>query len=80
MSNTKQILAMLESRADGGDGQFYAIALQIAASEVRSGHRTTAEQLSRKRVKVFPVVLASLSFCDTPRGSGRSDRTAGHTI
>lgn len=45
MSNTKQILAMLESRADGDDEQFYAIALQVAASEARSGRRTTAEQL-----------------------------------
>ena len=45
VSNTKQILAMLESRADGDDEQFYAIALQVAASEARSGRRSTAEQL-----------------------------------
>lgn len=45
MSNTKQILAMLESRADDDDEQFFAIALQVAASEARSGRKTTAEQL-----------------------------------
>lgn len=45
MSNTKQILAMLKSRASGDDEQFYSIALQIAAAEARRGHRTTAEDL-----------------------------------
>lgn len=45
MSNAKQILAMLRSRADGDDERFYSIALQIAASEARQGHRTTAEEL-----------------------------------
>lgn len=45
MSNAKQILAMLQSQADGDDEQFYSIALQIAASEARQGRRTTAEKL-----------------------------------
>ncbi len=45
MSNAKQILAMLRSRAAGDDEQFYSIALQIAASEARQGHRSTAEEL-----------------------------------
>jgi SpoVK/Ycf46/Vps4 family AAA+-type ATPase len=45
MSNTKQILAMLRSRAEGNDDQFYSIALQIAASEARQGRRTIAEEL-----------------------------------
>jgi len=45
MSNTKQILAMLKSRTEGDDEQFYSIILQIAASEARKGHRTTAEEL-----------------------------------
>ena len=71
MSNTKQILAMLESRADGDDEQFYAIALQIAASEARSGHRTTAEQLrsavekARDSVSRGPSVAVPFA---TPRG------------
>ena len=45
MSNTKQILALLRSRAEGDDEQFYSIILQVAASEARQGHRTTAEEL-----------------------------------
>ena len=45
MSNAKQILAMLRSRAEGDDELFYSIALQIAASEARQGRRTTAEEL-----------------------------------
>lgn len=45
MSNTKQILAMLKSRASGDEEQFFSIALQVAAAEARRGHRTTAEDL-----------------------------------
>ena len=45
MSNAKQILAMLRSRAEGDDEQFYSIALQVAASEARQGRRTTADEL-----------------------------------
>jgi SpoVK/Ycf46/Vps4 family AAA+-type ATPase len=45
MSNAKQILALLRSRAEGDDEQFYSIILQVAASEARQGHRTTAEEL-----------------------------------
>ncbi len=45
MSNAKQILAMLRSRAEGDDAQFYSIALQVAASEARQEHRDTANEL-----------------------------------
>jgi len=45
MSNAKQIIAMLRSRAEGDDEQFYSIALQVAASEARQGRRTTADEL-----------------------------------
>ncbi len=45
MSNTKQILAMLRSRAEGDDEMFFSIALQVAASEARQGHRSAAEEL-----------------------------------
>ncbi len=45
MSNTKHILQMLKSKAEGDDEHFYSIALQIAASEARSGRRSTAEEL-----------------------------------
>ena len=36
---------MLQSRAEGDDEQFYSIALQVAASAARQGHRQTADQI-----------------------------------
>lgn len=45
MSNARQILAMLRSRAEGDDEQFYSIALQIAAAEARQGRKSTAQEL-----------------------------------
>lgn len=36
---------MLRSRAEGDDDQFYSIALQVAASAARQGHRQTAEDI-----------------------------------
>ena len=59
MSNAKQILAMLRSRAEGDDAQFYSIALQVAASEARQGHRDTANELR--------------SAVDAARGAGVCD-------
>lgn len=41
----KQILAMLRSRAEGDDETFFSIALQVAASEARQGHREVAEEM-----------------------------------
>lgn len=52
MSNTKQIIAMLRSRAEGDEESFLSIALQIAASEARQGHRQTAEELRAEVDKV----------------------------
>lgn len=63
MSNAKQILAMLRSRAEGDDEQFYSIALQVAASEARQGHRSSAEALraavetARKSRSGSPVAI-----------------------
>ena len=45
MSNTRQILSMLRSRAQGDEKQFLSIALQVAAAEARQGHRSIAEQI-----------------------------------
>lgn len=45
MASAKQILAMLQSRAEGDDEQFFSIALQIAASEARQGRRSSAAAL-----------------------------------
>jgi len=45
MSNSRQILAMLRSRAEGDEEQFFTIALQVAAAEARQGHKTVAQEL-----------------------------------
>lgn len=71
MSNIKQILAMLRSRANGDEEMFYSIALQIAASEARQGRRQSAEEMRAEIDKArarasrgasVPISLAS------PRG------------
>jgi SpoVK/Ycf46/Vps4 family AAA+-type ATPase len=72
VSNAKQILAMLKSRAEGDDEAFFSIALQIAAAEARQGRRQTAEEMraeiDKARAKTsrgasIPVPLAA------PRGN-----------
>lgn len=71
VSNSKQILAMLQSRADGDDELFYSIALQVAASEARQGRRTTAEDIraaveeARSQLKSDGAVPIAFS---APRG------------
>jgi AAA+ superfamily predicted ATPase len=45
VSNAKQIIAMLRSRAEGDDDTFFSIALQVAASEARQGRRETAQEM-----------------------------------
>src|ERR1700729_2830414 len=45
VSNVKQILAMLRSRAEGDEDTFFSIALQVAAAEARQGHRQSADEL-----------------------------------
>lgn len=71
MSNTKQILSMLRSRAEGDEDQFLAIALQVAAAEARQGHRESAEQIRmavedlRKSRGDRPAVHVSIA---QPRG------------
>ena len=72
VSNVKQIVAMLRSRAEGDDEAFYSIALQIAASEARQGHRQTAEELrtevDKARSKHSPGASVPIKFA-SPRGS-----------
>ena len=45
MTYAKQVLAMLRYDAEGDDEHFYTVALQIAASEARKGHRKIAEEI-----------------------------------
>jgi SpoVK/Ycf46/Vps4 family AAA+-type ATPase len=71
VSNAKQVLAMLRSRADGDDDLFFSIALQVAASEARQGHKTTAEEMrteiERARAKRARGASIPIAF-STPRG------------
>lgn len=72
MSNTKQILAMLRSRAEGDEESFFSIALQIAAAEARQGHRQIAEELraevNKARAKTSRGGSVTIPFA-SPRGS-----------
>ena len=38
MAKADQIKALIRSHAEGDDPRFYAIAMQVAAQAVRSGH------------------------------------------
>lgn len=71
MANTKKILAMIESRARNDDEQFYSIALQVAASEARSGRRQIAEEIRKAvdeaREGSRPAASVPLPFAK-PRG------------
>ncbi len=45
MSNAKQVLEIVRSRAKDDDERLFSIALQVAAAEARRGHKTTAEEI-----------------------------------
>jgi SpoVK/Ycf46/Vps4 family AAA+-type ATPase len=70
LSNAKQILAMLRSRAD--DDAFYSIALQVAASEARQGRRETAQEMraeiDKARTRNSRGASVAIPFA-SPRGS-----------
>lgn len=72
MSNAKQILAMLRSRAEGDDDAFFSIALQVAAAEARQGHRQTAEEMraeiDKARARNSRGASVAIPFA-SPRGS-----------
>ena len=72
VSNVKQILAMVRSRAEGDEDAFYSIALQVAAAEARQGHRQSAEELrieiDKARAKNSRGQTVAIPFAH-PRGS-----------
>jgi SpoVK/Ycf46/Vps4 family AAA+-type ATPase len=72
LSNTKQILAMLRSRAEGDEDTFFSIALQVAAAEARQGHRETAlemrAEIDKARSKSSRGASVPVSFA-SPRGN-----------
>ncbi|MEA2888108.1 MAG: hypothetical protein QOD11_2468 [Bradyrhizobium sp.] len=72
MSNAKQIIAMLRSRAEGDEDAFFSIALQVAASEARQGRRETAQEMraeiDKARAKNSRGASVMIPFAH-PRGS-----------
>ncbi len=72
MSNAKQILAMLKSRAEGDEELFYSIALQVAAAEARQGRRDTAQEMraeiDKARARSSRGAAVAIPFAH-PRGS-----------
>ena len=72
MSNIKQIVALLRSRAEGDEDAFYSIALQVAASEARQGRRETAQELraeiDKARARGSRGASVAIPF-SSPRGS-----------
>lgn len=47
MAAAEQIKALIKSFGDGDEARFYSTAMQIAASEARSGHKDFAEELKK---------------------------------
>ena len=45
MAKADQIKALIRSHSDGDDARFYAVAMQVAAEEARSGHGRLAEEI-----------------------------------
>jgi SpoVK/Ycf46/Vps4 family AAA+-type ATPase len=45
MASANQIKALLQSHGHGDDARFYAVALQVAAAEARSGHGILAKEI-----------------------------------
>ena len=72
MSNAKQILAMLKSKAEGDEEHFYSIALQVAAAEARQGRRTLAEEM-RAAVEKARKQQAAGQTVAVPFASPRGD-------
>jgi hypothetical protein len=63
---------MLRSRAEGDEESFFSIALQVAASEARQGHRELAEELRAEvdeaRARTSRGASVAIPF-SSPRGS-----------
>ena len=72
MSNAKQILAMLRSRAEGDEDAFFSIALQVAAAEARQGRRDTAQEMrdeiNKARARYSRGASVPIAF-SAPRGN-----------
>jgi SpoVK/Ycf46/Vps4 family AAA+-type ATPase len=72
LSNAKQILAMLRSRAQGDEDAFFSIALQVAAAEARQGRRETAQEMRTEINKARALNSRGASVAipfSSPRGN-----------
>lgn len=72
MTTARHLLGLLRSHVEGDDEQFYAVALQLAASEAKQGHIKLAQELKQlidaarlkktaiveKRIGAVPLVQA----------------------
>ena len=45
MASAEQLKALVKFHIDRDDGQFFSVAMQVAAHEAKSGHGKLAEQL-----------------------------------
>ena len=72
VSNARQILAMLQCRAEGDEERFFSIALQVAAAEARQGHRSLAEGL-RDAVEKARAHSGTGQTIAVPFGAPRGD-------
>jgi SpoVK/Ycf46/Vps4 family AAA+-type ATPase len=45
MANASQVKALVQSHIDGDEGHFYSVAMQVAATEAKSGHEKLAQEL-----------------------------------
>jgi len=89
MASAEQLKALIKSHIDRDDGQFYSVAMQMAAHEAKLGHGKFAEELrdmidaSKARLsqnasgKIVPIAGAFISSAK-PRGELASLLTITH--
>lgn len=89
MASSEQLKALIKSHISRDDGQFYSIAMQVAAHEAKLGHGRLAEELrdmidaGKARLgqdtsgKLVPIASA-LSTANKPRGELASLLTVTH--
>lgn len=89
MASAEQLKALIKSHIDRDDGQFYSVAMQMAAHEAKLGHGKFAEELrdmidaSKARLsqnasgKIVPIAGALISSAK-PRGELASLLTITH--
>jgi SpoVK/Ycf46/Vps4 family AAA+-type ATPase len=73
MASANQIKALLQSHGHGDDARFYAVALQVAAAEARSGHGVLAKEIRElveraKERRIHTKTPANIAHVAQPRG------------